>query len=161
MPQREGHQAQPREVCLRGSLRHALWIHSLGTWHRGQPREGLSHDQRGTNSRPQGSAEGYGMTCGPEPLHLTPWRKRLASVPPLEKIRTLFLDPRGRRSPHQAQGTAHQSSRPSTTNQGRGPLTLRHHNDPSGQRSRSSREAGRGACPTHPMTYLLHQRSAL
>ena len=33
------------------------------------------------------------MPCGPEPLHLMPWRKRLASVPPLEKIQTLFLDP--------------------------------------------------------------------
>ena len=33
------------------------------------------------------------MPCSPEPLHLVPWRKRLASVPPLEKIRTLFLDP--------------------------------------------------------------------
>ena len=38
------------------------------------------------------------MPCGPEPLHLTPWQKRLASVPPLEKIRTLFLDPQGRRA---------------------------------------------------------------
>ena len=33
------------------------------------------------------------MPCGSEPLYLMPWRKRLASVPPLEKIRTLFLDP--------------------------------------------------------------------
>ena len=33
------------------------------------------------------------MPRGPEPLHLVPWRKRLAPVPPLEKIRTLFLDP--------------------------------------------------------------------
>ena len=34
------------------------------------------------------------MPCGPEPLHLAPRRKRLASIPPLEKIRTLFLDPK-------------------------------------------------------------------
>ena len=48
------------------------------------------------------------MSCGPESLHLAPWRKRFTSVPSLEKIRTLFLDPRGRRGPHQAQGITHQ-----------------------------------------------------
>ena len=33
------------------------------------------------------------MPRGPEPLHLVPWRKRLAAVPPLEEIKTLFVDP--------------------------------------------------------------------
>jgi hypothetical protein len=65
--------------------------------------KGLSHNQHRTNQRPQGSIEGHGMPCGLEPLHLAPRRKRLASVPTLEKIRAFFLDPRGRRSPRQTQ----------------------------------------------------------
>ena len=79
----------------------------------------------------------------------------------LRKSERFSWTPRGRRSPRQAQGTAHQSSRPGTSSQGRAPLTLCHRNNPSGQRGRGSGEAGRGARSTHPMTYLLHQRSAL
>jgi hypothetical protein len=45
------------------------------------------------------STEGHGMPCGSEPLHLTPWRERLASIPPLKEGRALHLDPRGRGSP--------------------------------------------------------------
>jgi hypothetical protein len=33
------------------------------------------------------------MPCGSEPLHLTPWRERLASVPPPKEGRALHLDP--------------------------------------------------------------------
>jgi hypothetical protein len=33
------------------------------------------------------------MPCGSEPLHLTPWRKRIAPVPPLKEGRALHLDP--------------------------------------------------------------------
>jgi hypothetical protein len=34
------------------------------------------------------------MPCGSKPLHLTPWRERLASVPPLKEGRVLHLDPK-------------------------------------------------------------------
>jgi hypothetical protein len=46
-----------------------------------------------------------GMPCGSEPFHLTPWRKRIAHVPPLKEDRALHLDPRGQRSPRELEGT--------------------------------------------------------
>jgi hypothetical protein len=33
------------------------------------------------------------MPCGSEPLHLAPWRERIALVPPLKEGRALHLDP--------------------------------------------------------------------
>jgi hypothetical protein len=33
------------------------------------------------------------MPCGSEPLHLAPWRERIALVLPLEEGRALHLDP--------------------------------------------------------------------
>jgi hypothetical protein len=61
--------------------------------------ENRGHDQHGTDQRFERSTEGHGMPCGSEPLHLTPWRERTASVPPLKEGRVLHLDPRGRGSP--------------------------------------------------------------
>jgi hypothetical protein len=62
----------------------------------------------GTNQRFKRSKEGHGMPCGSEPLHLTPWRKRIAPVPPLKEGRALHLDPRGRGSPRKLKGTPYQ-----------------------------------------------------
>jgi hypothetical protein len=47
------------------------------------------------------------MPCGSEPLHLVPWRERIALVPPLKEGRALHLDSRGRRSPRKLKGTSY------------------------------------------------------
>jgi hypothetical protein len=44
------------------------------------------------------------MSCGSEPLHLTPRRKRSASVPSPKEGQVLHLDPRGRGSPREPEG---------------------------------------------------------
>ena len=69
----KGIKLNPEKCVFGGPPRHALGIHNLEARHQGQPREGLGRDQHGTNPRPQGSVEGYGMPCGTEPLHLAPW----------------------------------------------------------------------------------------
>jgi hypothetical protein len=50
----------------------------------------------GPIKRFKGSTKGHGMPCGSEPLHLAPWRERIALVPPLKEGRALHLDPRAK-----------------------------------------------------------------
>jgi hypothetical protein len=95
----EGRKIQSREVCLRSPPRHAPRVHRLRTRHRGQPGENRSHHQHGTHQKFKRSTKGHGMPCGSEPLHLAPWRERIALVPPLKEGRALHLDSQGRRSP--------------------------------------------------------------
>ena len=49
MSQGERCEAPSREVCLRGSPRHALGVHRLREGHQGQPREDCSHHQHGAH----------------------------------------------------------------------------------------------------------------
>jgi hypothetical protein len=59
----------------------------------------------GPIKRFKGSTKGHGMPCGSEPLHLAPWRERIALVPPLKEGRALHLDSRGQISPRKLKGT--------------------------------------------------------
>jgi hypothetical protein len=93
------------EKCLWSPPRHAPRVHRLRTRHRGQPGENRDHHQHETHQRFKRSTKGHGMPCGSEPLHLTPWRERIALVPPLKEGRALHLDSRGRRSPRKLKGT--------------------------------------------------------
>jgi hypothetical protein len=93
MSQGERREAQSREVCLRSSPRHALGVHRLQAGHRGQPGEDRGHHQHGAHQGLERHTESHGMSCGPEPFHLAPRRKRPASVPPLKEGRVLHLDP--------------------------------------------------------------------
>src|SRR5699024_4113045 len=69
--------------------------------------------------------ESHGMPCGSEPLHLTPRRKRPASVPPLKEGRELHLDPRGRGSPQEPEGAPHGRAHLGALRCRRSPLDLR------------------------------------
>jgi hypothetical protein len=72
-----------------------------------------------------------GMSCGSEPLHLTPQRKRSASVPPLKEGQVLHLDPRGRGSPREPEGAPHERAHLGAPRCQRSPLDL-HRRDHSG-----------------------------
>jgi hypothetical protein len=52
--------------------RHAPGVHCLRAGHRGQPEENRGRHQHGTYQGLERSAEGHGMPCGSEPLHLVP-----------------------------------------------------------------------------------------
>jgi hypothetical protein len=69
--------------------------------------ENRDHHQHGTHQIFERSTKGHGMPCGSEPLHLAPWRERIALVPPLKEGRALHLDPRGRRSPRKLKGASY------------------------------------------------------
>jgi hypothetical protein len=51
--------------------------------------------QNGPYPRSEGCAEGHGLPCGPQSLHLAPQREGAPSVSSPKEIRTLFVDPRG------------------------------------------------------------------
>jgi hypothetical protein len=67
------------EKCLRSPPRHAPRVHRLRAGHRGQPGENCGHHQHGIHQRFKWSTKGHGMPCGSEPLHLAPWRERIAN----------------------------------------------------------------------------------
>ena len=92
LPARQQNQAQPREMRLWCTLRHAPRIHSLPTRHRGQSRESLGHHKNGANPRCQGSAESDRMFGGAKSFYLKVGRKGVAAVSALEKSRAILLD---------------------------------------------------------------------
>jgi hypothetical protein len=96
---------------------------------------GFIISERGIEANPEKIAaitEGHGMSRGSEPLHLAPWRKRSASVPPLKEGRVLRLDPRGRGSPREPEGAPHERAHLGAPRCRRSPLDLRRCNHPGG-----------------------------
>jgi hypothetical protein len=101
------------------------------------------------------------MPCGSESFQLTPWRKRIAPVPPLKEDQALHLDPRGRGSPRELKGAPYKCTHLGAPRCGRSPLDLRSRNHSGGQCRGRSRETGRRAYTARPEASLLHQRSAI
>jgi hypothetical protein len=59
------------------------------------PEKNHCDNQDGPHPRSKGRTKDHGLLSGTQPFHFVPRRKSAPSVPPLEEIGALFLDPRG------------------------------------------------------------------
>jgi len=71
------------------------------------------------------------------------------------------VDPRGSRSPRQAEGVTYSRPHSHTTDRRRAPLPIRSCDDPSGQRGGRCGKTRGGPCSACPTAGVLHQRSTV
>ena len=96
-PAQGKHQAEPRQVRLRGPFRQTPRVPGVSSRHRSKPRQDQGHRADAAPSSPQGHAKLSGMYGQPRPVHLQVRREGAAIFQDHEEVWSLQVRSEERR----------------------------------------------------------------